>query len=86
VRQGKWKLVALHKKPWELYDLDADRTELNNLASAQPERVAAMEKMWDAWAAKVGAVPPERLKSAPAPRPAQRRARAAARAQATRPG
>jgi arylsulfatase len=62
VRQGKWKLVALNKKPWELYDLDADRTELNNLASSQPDRVAAMSKMWDAWAAKVGAKMPEQLR------------------------
>ncbi len=62
VRQGKWKLVALHNKPWELYDLDADRTELNNLASSEPERVTKMSKMWDAWASKVGAMMPQQLR------------------------
>jgi arylsulfatase len=31
VRQDKWKLVAAHKGPWELYDLEADRTELHSL-------------------------------------------------------
>ena len=24
VRQGKWKLVRMDKKPWELYDMQAD--------------------------------------------------------------
>ena len=34
VRVGKWKLVAKGRKgAWELYDMDADRSELKNLAS-----------------------------------------------------
>ena len=34
IRIGKWKLVAKGANgAWELYDLDADRSELNNLAS-----------------------------------------------------
>ena len=28
VRQGRWKLVAVHDEPWELFDMEADRTEL----------------------------------------------------------
>ncbi|MCP3696882.1 MAG: sulfatase-like hydrolase/transferase, partial [Planctomycetaceae bacterium] len=32
VRSGKWKLVREYNKPWELYDLAQDRTEMNNLA------------------------------------------------------
>jgi len=32
IRQGKWKLVAQHDHPWELYDVEKDRSELNNLA------------------------------------------------------
>ncbi|MGM0486492.1 MAG: arylsulfatase, partial [Planctomycetota bacterium] len=42
VRMGRWKLVASRGKPWELYDLRTDRTELNNLAPEQPERVKQM--------------------------------------------
>ena len=39
VRQGKWKLVSqFEKKTWELYDIEADRTEMNDLAGAQPVR------------------------------------------------
>jgi arylsulfatase len=50
IRQGKWKLVgkgilgpdgpALDK--WELYDIEADRSELNDLASRDLDRVRAM--------------------------------------------
>jgi len=50
VRHGQWKLVAIAGKPWELYDINADRTELHNLASQHPDRVAAMTAQYDAWA------------------------------------
>jgi len=49
VRMGTWKLVALPGKPWELYDLTNDRTELHDLAKQQPERVAAMEQIFNTW-------------------------------------
>lgn len=49
VRQGKWKLVALKRKPWELYDMEADRTELNNLTTEMPEKVRAMAEHYRAW-------------------------------------
>jgi arylsulfatase A-like enzyme len=51
VRDGRWKLVA--KGPagaWELYDMATDRTEMNDLAAQQPERVRAMVGQWEAWA------------------------------------
>lgn len=57
VRSGKWKLVSRYPGPWELYDLVADRTEANDLALAEPERVAALAALWDAWAARTGVVP-----------------------------
>lgn len=49
VRQGKWKLVAAGAE-WELYDLENDRTELNNLAAEFPSRVEEMNKLWQDWA------------------------------------
>ena len=49
VRQGKWKLVRLGKADWELYDLDEDRTELNNLAKEHPGRVKQMADAWQSW-------------------------------------
>lgn len=52
LRIGDWKLVAPQDGPWELYNLATDRTELHDLASEQPERVAAMAKTFTAWRAK----------------------------------
>jgi arylsulfatase len=49
---GRWKLVANYKEPWELYDLGTDRSETENLAASQPERVKRMAEQWDAWAAR----------------------------------
>ena len=50
VRQGQWKLVAKHKGPWELYDLESDRSETNDLASSDPDRVARMQSAYEEWA------------------------------------
>lgn len=48
-REGDWKLVASGKnQPWELYDLSKDRTEVNDLAKAQPDRVSRMAAAWAA--------------------------------------
>lgn len=52
VREGSWKLVAAKGKTWELYDLATDRSELNDLAEQHPERVAAMEKVFEEWRAR----------------------------------
>jgi arylsulfatase A-like enzyme len=58
VREGKWKLVA--KSPggaWELYDLEADRTEMRDLAPKQPRRVRDLAAKWEAWAERANVVP-----------------------------
>ena len=39
MRVGSWKAVAARGKPWELYDLSVDRTELSDLATREPERL-----------------------------------------------
>ena len=49
VRVGSWKLVSPKNGPWELYDLTADRTELNDLASLQGDRVRELIAIFDAW-------------------------------------
>jgi arylsulfatase len=61
IRQGKWKLVARHKADWELFDLDAARTEMKDLAAANADRVKEMAAKHDAWAARVGVVPWDEL-------------------------
>ncbi len=57
VRLGKWKLVTLGRGPWELYDMEADRTELNNLAEKHPDKVKEMIALYDAWAKRANVVP-----------------------------
>jgi arylsulfatase len=57
VRDGKWKLVSRFPVGWELHDMEADRTEMHDLAAEQPERVKKMEAMYEAWAAKIGVQP-----------------------------
>jgi arylsulfatase len=49
VRIGDWKLVSENRKPWELYNLADDPTELNNLVSEMPEKVALLEKRHAEW-------------------------------------
>ena len=46
LRQGPWKLVSAKLGKWELYNLDDDRTELNDLSEQEPRRVAAMQAKW----------------------------------------
>lgn len=51
VRHGRWKLVALDDQPWELYDFNNDRTEMNDLAKSYPLKVKELAGKWDTWAA-----------------------------------
>ncbi|WP_375438198.1 arylsulfatase [uncultured Hymenobacter sp.] len=47
LREQDWKLVRLNANdPWELYDLQHNRSETKNLATQYPERVAAMAQRW----------------------------------------
>ena len=72
VRKGKWKLVSEYpgqwrafypaqSGKWELYDISADRGELNNLAEKYPEKVKQLSTLYQQWAEKVGAVDWEKL-------------------------
>ncbi len=49
VRQGKWKLVTKHPGPWELYDMETDRTELNDQSAKHPEIVKKLSKLYKSW-------------------------------------
>lgn len=61
VRKGKWKLVRDYPKAWELYDMEADRTELHDLAAQHPARVAEMSVQYEAWAKRCGVIPREKI-------------------------
>jgi len=58
VRQGKWKLVATADGDWELYDIEADRTELHSLIEQFPDKAKELNNAWDAWATDCGAKQP----------------------------
>lgn len=65
IRMGKWKLVSeanlknmtYSPEPWELYDVEKDRAESNNLASQNPELVKKMSAMWEAYANRAQVYP-----------------------------
>jgi arylsulfatase A-like enzyme len=57
VRQGKWKLVSRFPNKWELYDIEVDRTELNNLADRYPEKVNELAALYREWAKRCGVLP-----------------------------
>ncbi|MEQ9289680.1 MAG: sulfatase [Cyclobacteriaceae bacterium] len=49
IRQGDWKLIRFPDRPAELYNLNDDISEVNDLAAAQPDRVRAMYKKLFEW-------------------------------------
>ena len=65
VLEGHWKLVAKHKGPWELYNLDEDRIEMKDLAASEPARAKRMEAQYQAWASRAQVVPWDELKRPP---------------------
>lgn len=50
VRADGWKLVAGRDGKWNLYRIDADETELNDLAAQYPDKVAELAQKWQSWA------------------------------------
>lgn len=55
-RSGKWKAVwGVTAKRWELYDIEADRTETHDLAAAEPAIVKKLSAKWLTWAKRSGA-------------------------------
>ena len=47
------KLDYLNKVKWELYDLESDGSEINNLALDFPDRVKGMSKLFNDWIERV---------------------------------
>ncbi len=58
VRAGDMKLVRFGRNgKWELYDLAKDRTEQNDLATAQPDKAKELTAKWEAWAERAQVKP-----------------------------
>ncbi len=69
IREGQWKLVSLATAPWELYDMESDRVEKNDLAASQPERVKDMSAKWEVWAKRTNVLPRPEAPPAANPKP-----------------
>jgi arylsulfatase len=69
VRQEGWKLVSRYEggSGWELYDMEADRTEMSDLGAKHPAKVKELSAIWDAWAARVGVEPWDVVRNRNAP-------------------
>lgn len=57
IRTGKWKAVSNLKEPWQLYHMEEDRTELNDLSARYPEKLKEMVNTYEKWYAEAGARP-----------------------------
>jgi arylsulfatase A-like enzyme len=58
VRDGKWKLVQRRDRDeWELYNMQADRNEMNDLSAENPGKVRELKEKYYAWADRIGVLP-----------------------------
>ncbi|MFP6766076.1 MAG: sulfatase-like hydrolase/transferase, partial [Planctomycetaceae bacterium] len=57
IRDGTWKLVAKENRPWELYNMETDRTEMHDLADSMPGLVQRLDETWTAWAKRASVLP-----------------------------
>lgn len=46
IRKGDMKVVSVKGGKWELYDLAADRTELNDLSKKNPQLLKELSQLW----------------------------------------
>ena len=56
VRDGQWKLVRKYPGDWELYDMETDRTELDDQAATNSEKLHESTGLYTEFAEKVGVV------------------------------
>jgi arylsulfatase len=70
MRMGKWKIVSggilngpygkwktYTPMPWQLYNMESDRSELKDLSGEYPDVVTKMVRMWEQWAHKTDVYP-----------------------------
>ena len=74
LRQGPWKIIwetsdakwwdsaalGIERNSWQLYNLDTDPAELDDLSTQQPERREAMIRLWQRYAKNNGVIIPDR--------------------------
>lgn len=50
-RRGDWKIVRENAEEWELYDLSKDKTEMNDLAKENPDKLEELVAHYEAYRA-----------------------------------
>ncbi len=68
VRRGKWKLVCRRGSQWELHDMEAGRTEVNDVAAEHAEIVHELAGLYDDWAKRCNVMEWEELRILRRPR------------------
>ena len=61
LRREDWKLVKKYPGPWEMYNLEQDRTELHDRIKGEKPRAKDMITAWEGWAERCGVLPWDRL-------------------------
>ena len=54
IRLGNVKLVREFGRPWELYDMEQDRTELQNLIAKNAPLAKRLVREYESWAESAG--------------------------------
>ncbi|HLP37697.1 arylsulfatase [Lacibacter sp.] len=57
MRMGNYKITSQVNEPWRLYDMEKDRTELNDLAAVNPKILQQMIEQYETWYKRVNAQP-----------------------------
>jgi arylsulfatase len=65
IRDGRWKLVSKHPDQWELFDLDADRSETNDLVRRHPDVAERLAARYEEWARRADVQPWTAVQKAP---------------------
>lgn len=60
IRIGEWKMSSMPSEPWQLFHINEDHTEMNDLATKYPEKVASMDEIWGKWAKSLDIKPKEK--------------------------
>ena len=61
-RLGRWKLVSYYDKPWELFDMDNDRSESHDLIHKHPDIAGKLKTAYAEWAERTSVIDWEEAK------------------------
>ncbi len=57
IDDSRWKIAKFGKQPWQLYDLQEDRTETVDLSGQMPEKTKELSDKWERWAWRAKVLP-----------------------------